>query len=101
MGTNTRYMENAIYHRLTANAWEGTTFILKFLYGQLYNGKLAKRYGHTPTYECPLCHKPNSCTHIAGECPHPKALTISRHNSACHLVHTAIRNSAKGGGGLH
>ncbi len=44
---------------------------------------------------------PDSCTHIAGECPGHEALRISRHNAACQLVHAAIRNTAKGGGALH
>jgi hypothetical protein len=33
------------------------------VYGQLYNGKPAKGYGHSPTDECPLCHKHDSCMH--------------------------------------
>jgi hypothetical protein len=100
MGTTTKYVWQAIHRRLTANAWEGST-LLKFLYDQLYNGKLAKRYGNTPIDECPLCHRPDSCTHIAGECPHHKALTINRHTAACQLVHVAIWNTAKGEGALH
>ena len=44
---------------------------------------------------------PDSCTHIAGECPVHEALRISRHNAACQLVHAAIRKTAKGGGSLH
>ena len=100
VGTNTHSVGKAIHRRLTANAWEGST-LLKFLYGQLYSGKLAKRYGHAPIDECPLCHKPDSCTHIAGECLRHKALTISYHNAACQLVQAAIRNSAKSGGGFH
>ena len=44
---------------------------------------------------------PDSCTHIAGECPIHEALRISRHNVACQLVHAAIRKTAKGGGALH
>jgi hypothetical protein len=100
VGTNTSYTGQAIHRRLTANAWEGST-LLKFLYGQLYNSKLAKRYGRTRTDECPLCHKPDSCTHIVGECPHHKSLTISRHNAACQLLHAVIRNTAKCGGTLH
>jgi hypothetical protein len=99
-GTNTHYVGKPLHYRLTANAWEGSTQ-LKFIYGQLYNGELAKRYGHAPTDECPLCHTPDSCTHIARECPYHKALTISRHNAACQLVHVAIRISAKGGGPPH
>jgi predicted outer membrane repeat protein len=79
---------------------EGTT-LLKFVYGQLYNVKIAKRYGHAPTDECLLCHRPDSCTHIAAECKYHKHLAISRHNDACQLVHAAIRNSAKDGGALY
>ena len=48
-----------------------------------------------PIDECPLCHKPDSCTHIVGEVSFHKALTISRHNAACQLVHAAIHKSAK------
>ena len=40
-------------------------------------------------------------THIAGECSHHEALRIGRHNAACHLIHAAIRRTAKGGGALH
>jgi hypothetical protein len=96
VGTNTQTIGKAIYRRLTANPWEGTT-LLMFVYGQQYNGKLAKRCGHVPTDTCPLCHKPDSCNHIAGECFYHKALTISRHNAACQLVHTSFRKSAKEG----
>jgi len=74
---------------------------IKFIHGQLYIGKLAKRYGHTLTDECPLCHRPDSCTYIAGECKAHKNLSISRHNAACQLIHVALRNSAKGGGTLY
>ena len=59
------------------------------------------RYGHALIDECPLCHMPDSCTHIAGECPEHEALRTSRHNAACQLVHAAIRKTAKGGGSLH
>jgi hypothetical protein len=79
---------------------EGNT-LLKFIYGQLYNGKIAKRYGHAPSDVCPLCYMPDSCTHIAGECPAHEALRIARHNAACQLIHAAIRKSAKGGAALH
>jgi hypothetical protein len=44
---------------------------------------------------------PDSCNHIAGECPDPVALRISRHNAACQLIHATIRKTAKGGGALH
>ena len=100
VGTTTQSVGKAIHYRLTANAWEDAT-LLKFIYDQLYNVKLTKRYGHAPTDEYSLCHKPDSCTHIAGECSYYTALTISRHNAACQLVHAAIRKSAKGWGALH
>ena len=44
---------------------------------------------------------PESCTHIAGECPDHEAMRISRDNAACQLIHAAIRNTAKGGWALH
>ena len=53
--TNAHFVGKAIHRRLATNAWEGST-LLKFIYGQLYNDKLANRYGHAPTDECPLCH---------------------------------------------
>jgi ribonuclease HI len=99
-GARTHTVGRALHKKLTYHSWEGTS-LLKFVYGQLYNGKLAKRYGHAPTDECPLCHKPDSCTHIAGECQAHDALRISRHNAACQLIHAAIRKAAKGGGALH
>ncbi len=93
-------MGRAIFRKLTSQLREGTS-LLKFMYGQMYNGKLAHRYGHTPTDICLLCHKPDSCTHIAGECSKHDALRIGRHNVACQLVHTAIRKTAKGGAAFH
>jgi hypothetical protein len=77
----------------TGDTKEGTP-LLKFIYGHLYNGKLAKRYEHAPTDECPLCHHPDSCTRIAGERDAHKNLSINRHNAACRLIQAAIRNSA-------
>ena len=93
-------MGKATHLRLAANAWKGST-LLNCIYGQLYNGKLANRYGHAPTDECPLCHKPYSCTYISGYCHYHKPLTCSCHYAACQLVHATIRISAKSGGGLH
>jgi hypothetical protein len=90
----------ALHKKLTYSPWEGT-FLFEFIYGQLYNGKLAKRYGHAPSDECPLCHRPDSCTHIAGECLDHETLRISRHNAACQLIHAAIRKTAKEGGAIH
>ena len=51
--------------------------------------------------ECLLCHKSDSCTYIAEECLDHEALRISHHNTACQLIHAAIRKTAKGGGALH
>ena len=90
----------SVHTHLRENPKEGT-HLLKIAYGQLYNGKIAKRYGHAPTDECPLCHRPDSCTHIAGECKSHTNLSISRHNEACQLIHVAIRNSSKGGSALY
>ena len=93
-------MGQALHKKLTHSPWEGTS-LLKFMYGQLYNNKLAKRHGHSPTDECPLCHMLDSCTHIARVCPGHEAVRISRHNAACQLIHAAIRKTAKEGGVLH
>ena len=81
-GANTATTGTTLHIRLRENAKEGS-YILKCIHGQIYNGKLAKRYGHAPTDECPLCHLPDNCTHIAGECKFHKNLSISRHNAAC------------------
>ena len=95
IGAQTKTVRQALHKKLTYSPWEGTS-LLKFIYWQLYNGKLAMRYGHAPIHECPLCHMPDSCTHIAGECPDHEALRISRHNAACQLINAAIRKTAKG-----
>jgi hypothetical protein len=99
-GTRISDTGSAIHKRLIENLADGT-ILLEFAYGQLYNGKLALRYGHAPADECPLYHPPDSCTHTSGECKAHKNLTNSRHNAACQLVHTAIRNFVKGGGALY
>ena len=44
---------------------------------------------------------PDSCTHIARECPDHEAMRISRHIAAYQLVYAAIRKTAKGDGDLH
>ena len=81
-GARLQTVGRAIHRKLNSNPKDGTT-LLKFIYGQLYNGKLAMKYGHAPTDKCPLCHKPDSCTHIAGECTKHEGLRIARHNAAC------------------
>jgi len=57
-------------------------FFLNFIYSQLYNSKLVKRYGHAPTDACRRYYKPDSCTHIAGKCPNRETLRINRHSAA-------------------
>ena len=66
-GARTANVGTALHSRIRNSPTEGIT-ILKFLYGQLYNGKLAYIYGLDPTDACPLCGLPGSCTHIAGQC---------------------------------
>jgi hypothetical protein len=82
LGARLHTLGQSIHKRLNSVPKEGIT-LLKLTYRQLYNGKLTKRYGHAPIDECPLCHKPDSCTHIAGECKDHEALRNSRHNAAC------------------
>ena len=100
LGVCLHTMGQPTHKRFISVPKEGTA-LLKFMNGQLYNGKLAKRYGHAPTDECPLCHKPDSCAHIVGECKDHKALRINRHNAACQMIHAFIRKTSKGGGALH
>ena len=98
-GANTTTTGASLHTPLRENPKEGTN-LLKFIYGQLYHDKLAKHYGHAPTGECSLYRRPDSCTHVAGECKAHKNLSISRHNAACQRIHAIIRSSAKGGGAL-
>ena len=92
LGARLHTAGHSIHKRLNSVPKEGIT-LLEFMYGQLYNGKLAKRYGQAPTDEGPICHKL--------ECKDHEALRISRHNAACQLVHAAIHKTSKGGGALH
>ena len=98
-GARSKTVGQALHKKLTHSPWEGTS-LLKFIYGQLYNGKLAMRYGHALIDECPLCKMRDSSIHIAGECPDHEALHISRHNVACQLIHAAIHKTAKRGAAL-
>ena len=81
-GARTKTVGQTLHKKLTHSPWEGTS-VLKFIYEQFYNGKFAVRYGQALTDEDPLCHMPDSCTHIAGECPNHEAMRISRRNAAC------------------
>jgi hypothetical protein len=86
-----------------------------YLYGQLWNAKLAQRFGRTidgkrttghatstgqPTAKapCPICRGDDSGGHILGGCQHPHmhAMYIKRHN---HAVCTIARYLSKGRNG--
>jgi hypothetical protein len=47
----------ALHRRLVENPADGTN-LLKFAYNQIYNGKLAYRYGHAPTDKMPTLPTP-------------------------------------------
>jgi ribonuclease HI len=76
-----------------------------YLYGQLWNAKLAQRFGRTingrrttghadggqdpGSAPCPICPRADSGNHILGGCQHPHmhAMYIKRHNTAvCHIA---------------
>ena len=86
----------ALHSYIRKSPKDGIT-ILKFLYSQLYNGKLSYIYKLAPTDACPMCGLPDSCTHIAGECKSHNNKFISRHNAACQLTHEAIGTAFNGG----
>ncbi len=90
----------ALHSYIRKSLKDGIT-ILEFLYGQLFNGKLAYKYKLTPTDACPLCGLPDSCTHIAGEYKAHTHKFISRHNVACQLTYAAITTAFKGGGTIY
>ena len=82
-------------HSYTRNLLKDGITIRKFLYGQLYNGKLAYRYKLAPTDACPLCELPGLCTYIAGEYKSHNNQLTSRHNAACRLTHDDTRPAFK------
>ena len=98
-GARTAQVGKGIHSRINHKPRDGIA-LLKFLHGQYYTGKLAYRYGHAPSDACPLCVLPDSCTHVAGECPAHASQIISKHNAACLLTHATVRKAFKGGGAL-
>jgi hypothetical protein len=52
-GARTKTVGQALHKKLAHSPWEGI-ILLKFIYGQMYNGKLAMRYGHALIDEYPL-----------------------------------------------
>ena len=99
-GARTNTVGTSLHSLIQISQREGIT-LLKFIYGQLYNGRLAFRYKHAPTDACPFCGLQDSCTHIAGQYKTHNDQFISRHYAACQLTHAAIRSALKGGGTLY
>jgi hypothetical protein len=64
------------------------TLAIKYRMGNIYNQKLAHRYGRAENADCPLCGDPDSQTHMLGGCRHPVMHDIycKRHNEAAILV---------------
>ncbi len=93
-GARTKHAGVGINRCLRSNHKKGTTS-LKFAWEQLFNGKVAQRYGQASTDACSRCALPVSCTHIVGECKENKTNCMSRHNAASQLIHATIRNLSK------
>ena len=74
--------------------------IFKFMWGQLYNGKLALRYGHAKNDNCPLCGYPDSCTHIGSGCKKQSGLYINRHNAAVRCISNFLSTGPTGADSL-
>ena len=90
-----------IQSRLRSGNVRDAMRLFKYLWGTLYCGKLAKRYKHAQTDECPLCHFPDSCTHIGSGCPKHTGLYISRHDAAVRMIADYLLHSPKGASALH
>ena len=80
--------------------WRQSMLAFKARWGQLWNQKLAHRYGRAPTPNCPLCGEPDSVGHLLGGCTHREcvAMKIERHNAAVRMVHDTITRNSKQGG---
>jgi ribonuclease HI len=61
---------------------------IKYRMGQIYNQKLAHRYGRSHNSDCPLCGEPDSQTHMMGGCTHTEMhdMYCKRHNDAATLI---------------
>jgi hypothetical protein len=68
---------------------------LQYRTGQLYNNKLGKRYGYTPTDKCPLCGEPDGGHHIASGCKALKGAYMERHHKAGRIILKAILKGEK------
>jgi hypothetical protein len=63
---------------------------LQYRCGQLYNNKLAMRWGHTTTDKCPLCGQPDGGHHIASGCKALTKMYLARHHQAGRMILKAI-----------
>jgi hypothetical protein len=66
--------------------------------GVLMNKKLEQRWFKRGDGNCPLCGKPDSCTHITGGCEKLTGLYTERHNRAARILVKAISKGSMGAG---
>ena len=81
--------------------WYQAVLAFKARWGQLYNNKLAYRYGKAPNPLCPSCKtEPDSVGHMLGGCQEPtcKAMAIQRHNEAVRIIQKSVTKSGPFGG---
>ena len=80
--------------------WVQAIYTLKARWGQLFNQKLAFRYGLAPNPNCLRCGQPDSVGHMLGGCQEKscKAITIERHNKSVRIITDTITRSSKFGG---
>jgi hypothetical protein len=71
---------------------------IKYNWGQVYNNKLAQRYGH-PNHNngrCPICNHPDSVGHLTAECKLAKPHVIALHNRTVERLAKHIKTSKIG-----
>ncbi len=73
-----------------------TTNVLKLRCGNLYNNKLAHRYGRSTTSKCPLCRQPDGGYHLASGCPALSEAYIERHHATGMYILKAIKGGRLG-----
>ena len=90
-----------IHSRLRSGNVHHAMRLFKYIWGELYNGKLALRYKHALTDACPLCGHPDSCTHMGSGCPTLSGHYINRHNAAVRLIADFLTHGPKGASAIH
>ena len=92
----------ASHHFITCRTlpWAAIRLALRYRGGGIFNQKLAVRYGLSTSLRCPVCHKPDSQSHILGGCLHKRlhAQYCKRHNQAGRLIAKALLHSVFGAG---